>query len=260
MSEMIRHSLPTLGQEEAEAVSTVIASGNIAQGREVEAFEQEVAEFVGKKHGVAVSSGTAALHLSLIALSQGRSQHVAMPSYACAALVTATGLANHQSTLVDITDQFNIDIKKMPENADITVVPHLFGAKSDLPDTTAVIEDIAQSIGGTTGAESPIAVASFYATKVMTTGEGGMVLTNDSSIAEQIRDLRDYDNRDELVQRFTYKLTDMQAAMGRVQLKRLPSFVERRRAIAARYTEAFRSIESLKLPDPTDHIFSATLC
>lgn len=254
---MIRHSLPKTGSEEADAVAVVVRSGKIAQGAEVEAFEREVAEFSGRKFGIAVSNGTAGLHLSVGTLGAGlglSSTTCAVPVYACASLVTATGMQGVRAHLVDISEHFNVDIKQIPHDADISIVPHLFGAKAALPTTGMVIEDIAQSIGGDTGKRSPIAVASFYATKLMTTGEGGMVLTDDESIAEYIRDRRDYDNRDTFVQRFAYKMTDMQAAMGRVQLRRLPSFIARRREIASRFTEAFASLP-LELPGGAGHVY-----
>ena len=196
---MIRHSLPTLGNEEADAVAAVIRSENIAQGVEIEAFERETADFVGRKHGVAVSSGTAALHLSLAALNADSTTIAAIPDYACASLVTAAKLQGVRAHLVDIGEQFNIHVKQIPQNADISIVPNLFGGIAELPESTVVIEDIARSIGGETGKGSSVAVASFYATKLMTTGEGGMVLTDDQSIAEFVRDRRDYDNRDTLV-------------------------------------------------------------
>jgi dTDP-4-amino-4,6-dideoxygalactose transaminase len=98
------------------------------------------------------------------------------------------------------------------------------------------------------------AVASFYATKLITTGEGGMVLTDDEGLADTLRDRRDYDNRDDFVPRFAYKMTELQAALGRVQLERLPEFLARRRDIAGRYYAAFRDLP-LGLPDPDGHLF-----
>ena len=250
---MIRHSVPTLGAEEADAASRVIQSGMVAQGREVEAFEQETAALVGRKYGVAVSSGTAALHLSLAALGCGPESVVGLPAYACASLVTAVGINGSVSRLVDIDGQFAMKIKQFPQDADTLIVPHLFGRTADLPDAENVIEDIAQSIGNGTGAASKVAVASFYATKLLTTGEGGMMLTDDSAIAEFARDHRDYDNRDDYQQRYPYKMTDIQAAMGRVQLRRLPEFIARRREIAGSYTEGLAGLP-VGLPDTTpDH-------
>lgn len=253
-ADLIQHSAPVIGDEEVEAVSRVLYSGSIAQGPEVEAFEEECAAFVGRRHGVAVSSGTAALHLALNALGVQERSTVAVPSYACASLLTAISLQRAQPFLCDVGGDFNIDTSSLPRDIDAAIVPHLFGAQAQVPPGPRVIEDIAQSIGGETGTQAPVAIGSFYATKMMTTGEGGIVLTDDEAIAEHVRDRRDYDNREDFCNRFNYKLTDIQAALGRVQLRRLPGFVKRRREIAARYLEVFRDLP-LGLPDAVGHVF-----
>ncbi|MEK7794231.1 MAG: DegT/DnrJ/EryC1/StrS family aminotransferase, partial [Candidatus Hydrogenedentota bacterium] len=235
MSAKIPHSAPTLGAEEAEAASRIIASGRVAQGAETEAFEKECAEFVGRGYGGAVSSGTAALHLALKVAGMGEGKYVAIPSYACAALVTATHMAGARAALCDCAADFNVPKRKYPQDADAAIVAHLFGKTADFPDAGCIVEDIAQSIGGGTGRTGKTTICSFYATKLMTTGEGGVVLTDDVGVAEELRDMRDYDNRDVYQQRFAYKMTDLQAAIGRVQLRRLPGFIARRREIAERY-------------------------
>jgi len=253
-ADLIQHSAPVIGDEEVEAVSRVLYSGRLAQGPEVEAFEEECAALVGRRHAVAVSSGTAALHLALNALGVDESSTVATPSYACASLLTAISLQRAKPYLCDVGADFNLDTSTLPQKVDATIVPHLFGAPADVPPGPGVIEDIAQSFGGPTGSRAPLAIASFYATKMITTGEGGMVLTDDAALAEHVRDRRDYDNRDDFRERFNYKLTDIQAALGRVQLNRLPGFIERRREIAAQYLEAFRDLP-LELPKPQRHVF-----
>ncbi|MCH8203890.1 MAG: DegT/DnrJ/EryC1/StrS family aminotransferase [Candidatus Hydrogenedentes bacterium] len=253
-ADLIQHSAPVIGDEEVEAVSRVLYSGCIAQGPEVEAFEEECAAFIGRRHAVAVSSGTAALHLALNALGVDERSTVAAPSYACASLLTAISLQRAKPYLCDVGPDFNLDTRTLPQEVDATIVPHLFGAPAQVPPGPAVIEDIAQSFGGPTGSHAPLAITSFYATKMMTTGEGGMVLTDDEAIAEHVRDRRDYDNREDFRDRFNYKLTDIQAALGRVQLNRLPSFIARRREIAAQYLVAFRDLP-LELPKPRGHVF-----
>ena len=252
MNYRIAHSAPCIGDDEINAVTRVLRSGRLAQGPEVEAFEQECAAFIGRKYAVAVSSGTAALHVALEVLCPGRS--VALPSYGCASLLTAVRLADAEPALCDIGPDFNLDVRTIPAGCDAVIVPHLFGAPAGLPDGRAVIEDIAQSVGGPTGRGGSVSIASFYATKLMTTGEGGMLLTDNETTADAARDLRDYDNRDDFRVRFNYKLTEVQAAMGRVQLKRLPGFIARRREIAARYTEAFRGLP-IALPSGADHVY-----
>lgn len=251
---MIPHSKPCLGEEEIEAVSRVIRSGMLAQGPEVDAFETECAALVGRKYAVAVNSGSAALHLALIALGVGPGDRVGMPSYVCAALAQAARWQRALPVLADIGDDYNL--RENPDLGDCiaVIVPHLFGKTAALPNHPLIIEDIAQSLGGATGRASTVAVASFYATKMAATGEGGMVLTDDPAFAEIVRDRRDYDNRDHFSVRYAYKLTDLQACLGRVQLRRLPEFVARRRALAEQYLDAFAGLP-LRLPDAENHVF-----
>ncbi len=252
-SPSIPHSRPTIGPKERDAVDRVLQSGNLAQGREVAAFEDECAAVVGRKHGVAVNSGTAALHLALIGMGVSSGDTVAMPSYACAALAQAVAWQGATPLLCDIGPDHNIDPDRVPDSVLGVIVPHLFGATARLPKHPSVIEDLAQSIGGPAGNASILAVASFYATKMMTTGEGGMLLTDDEGLADLARDLRDYDHRDDFQIRRAYKLTDFQAAMGRVQLTRLPAFVARRAEIAAQYHVGLAGLP-LELPRLEDSV------
>ena len=250
----VRHSAPFLGEEEEEACTRVLRSGNLAQGKEVAAFEEECAAFMQRRYAVALNSGTSSLHLALAALGVQAGNFVAMPSYVCAALLTAVRMQGAEAALCDIGPDYNIAADKVPEGM-VTIVPHLFGAPASLPEQARVIiEDVAQSMGGGSGRRGKVAVTSFYATKLMTTGEGGMVFTDEEALADFIRDRRDYDNRDDFVLRYSYKMTDLQAAMGRVQLKRLPRFIERRREIAARYTAAFQELP-MRLPGGEGHVY-----
>ena len=251
---MIPHSKPWIGEEEVEAVARVLRSGHLAQGAEVEAFERECADFLGRKHAVAVSSGTAALHLALGALGVSRDEPVAVPSYACAALITAVHMQQASPVLCDVCGDGNLDPATAPQSCRTIIVPHMFGKRAKLPERGAVIEDIAQSFGTATGLSTPVSVTSFYATKLMTTGEGGMLFCDDDAIAEYARDRRDYDNRDDYIPRHPYKMTDFQAAMGRVQLRKLPKSLEHRNRIARRYEEVFARLP-LGLPNPENHAF-----
>lgn len=251
----VSHSSPCVGDEEVQAVSGVLRSGQIAQGREVEALETECAAFVGRRYAVAVNSGTSALHLALAALGVGPGKRVATPSYACAALITAVQMCRAEPALCDVDSGGNLDCAAVPDGVDVVIVPHLFGAEARLPQARCCIEDIAQSIGGATGRAGAITVASFYATKMLTTGEGGMLLTDDEGIAEFASDRRDYDHRDDFQPRYNYKMTDMQAAMGRVQLRRLPGFVARRRQIAEQYSSGLAGLP-IRLPGYGDrHVY-----
>lgn len=251
---MIPHSKPDIGAEEIRAAARVLESGMLAQGREVEAFEKECAAFLGRRHAVAANSGTAALHLALIALGIGEGDPVALPAYACAALLQPVTWLRARPILRGIGPDLNLDADEAPESAKAVVPVHLFGKPGPVPYPARAVEDIAQSFGGPTGRRGHIAIVSFYATKLLTTGEGGMLFTDDGAVAELARDLRDYDNRDDFRARFAYKMTDFQAAMGRVQLKRLPEFIKRRRQVAAQYAQAFADLP-LDVPDPEGHVF-----
>jgi len=251
---MIAHSKPTVGEAEGAAVARVVASGNLAQGTEVAAFEEACASFLGRRYAIAVNSGTAALHLALVGLNVRPEDSVAIPSYACASLAQAVSWQHAHPILCDIDSQSNLDPAMVPDSARAVVVPHMFGATATLPEHPRVVEDLAQSFGGDTGRGTIVSMTSFYATKLMTTGEGGMIFTDDSSLAEFMRDRRDYDNRSDFQIRYAYKMTDFQAALGRVQLSRLPEFLARRRAIAARYHDALHD-SPLVLPAPGGAVY-----
>jgi len=263
---IIPHSRPTLGEEEAEAVRQVILSGQIAQGQMVERFEQELARFIGVRGAVATSSGTSALHLALLALEVGEGDEVLIPTYSCSALLNAVLYVGAKPVLVDCGDDFNIsplDFKRrISPKAKACIIPHLFGHPAiidEIKETgVKVIEDIAQSIGGEfkgrkLGAWGDITVASFYATKVITTGEGGAVLSNDVGLLERVRELREYDQMEEFKVRFNYKMSDISASMGLVQLKKLPSFIKRRLEIACFYREMLRDSDLLLPPAESDY-------
>ncbi len=251
--DLILHSKPTLGNKEIEAVSEVIASGHIAQGQTVSLFEQSVAQEIGVKGAVACSSGTAALHLTLLAMDIGAGDEVIFPSYVCSALLNAVQYVKATPVLAEVDPRtHNIDpgdVKKRLSSATkAIVVPHLFGLPADLNELTSfgipVIEDCAQVVGARykgrkAGAFGHAAILSFYATKVMTTGEGGMVVSNSQDLLDRIRDLRSYDQKEGHGVRYNYKLTDMQAAMGLCQLEQLPNFIRRRKKIARDYYTAF---------------------
>lgn len=246
---MIPHNLPTLGLEEQAAASRVLASGWVAQGSEVEAFENELCRFFNlpEGHAVAVSSGSAALFLALWALD-GRNQRVGLPVYACAALRNAVGLVGGKCVYLDCEKGSpNVDMSAaVRSGVDILIAPSMFGIPVDLPDTgnIRVIEDIAQSLGAMVSSEriglrGEIGTCSFYATKLMTTGgQGGAVISRDKALIEKVRDYREFDCRNDTKLRFNFQMTDMQAAVGRVQLGKLPAFLEQRNQLFEIYREA----------------------
>ncbi len=251
---MIRHSAPTIGEAEIDACARVLRSGHLAQGFHVAAFERECAAYVGRRHGVAVNSGTSALQLALEILGVPRDQSVAIPAYTCAALATAVVQHGAQPFLCDCGDDYNMDVSGIPSDLPAIAV-HMFGASATLPPNPVLVEDIAQAIGAPVGRTGNVTIISFYATKLLTTGEGGMLLTDDDALAEHARDLRDYDNRDVFARRHNFKMTDFQAAIGSVQLGRLDQFISRRREIAQQYNDAFRSLPMM-LPKGDYHVYS----
>ena len=256
---MIPHSRPTIDERDVTAVSNTLRTGNIAQGRVVEKFEHALADYIGLKGGVATSSGTAALHLALLALGITKNDVVAIPGYVCTAVLNAVHYVGATPLLIDIDpDTFNLDVtdlrRKQNPRVKAVVVPHLFGLTANIEEITKlgipVIEDCAQSIGATyknkmAGSFGTISIFSFYATKMMTTGEGGMVASNSAALLKKARDLRDYDNPTDYHVRYNYKMTDIQAALGISQLRRVPHFIKTRREIANKYHRELKDLCTL---------------
>ena len=243
---MIPHNRPTIEPADIEAVSRVLARGHIAQGAEVRAFEEELAARF-RPHGdaVAVASGTAALHLALRVLGIGPGGRVLVPTYTCTALVHAVMLCGAEPILGDVRDtDFNLaPPSAAAEGLRAVILPHMYGVPAD-PEPfrrlqVPIVEDAAQAIGARLGGRpagslGDVSIFSFYATKPLTTGQGGVVLGSRAA-CDEVRDLRDYDGKRTLRPRFNYQLTDFQAALGRSQLRRLEAFLERRHETAHRY-------------------------
>ena len=268
---MISHSKPTLDQDDYRGVLDVLKSGHLVQGEKVVKFEEELSSFVGVKDGVAVGSGTAALHLSLIALGVGKGDEVVIPGYVCPALLNVISYVNAVPIIADVDKfTFNIDVDNLKSRitgrTKAIIVPHMFGLPADIDEIMSlgipVIEDCAQSIGSRykgkyTGSFSLLSVFSFYATKMLSTGEGGMVLSNDDGLIRTARDLRDYDEKESYSVRYNYKMTDIQAALGISQLRKLPSFIERRKEIAGLYDEVLQEMTFPipAVPEGREHIY-----
>ena len=268
---IIPHSRPTLDKADHRAVMDVLASGRLVQGEQVAGFEADLSARIGVPHAAAVSSGTAALHLALAALGAGEGDEVIFPAYVCSALLHAVRAVNATPVIADIRrDTFNIDArdvkKRMTAKTKAIIVPHLFGLPADMAEILAlgvpVIEDCAQSLGSRyrgrcTGGFGVISIFSFYATKVIAAGEGGMVLSADPGLIGKIRDRRDYDEREDDARRYNYKMTDLQAALGRSQLHKLDDFIARRREIAARYD---RAMTEAGIPVPLAPVDREPIC
>jgi len=252
----ISHSRPSLDDEEIRALQNVLTSGQLAQGPQVRGFEEELGSFHGLPPGVATSSGTTALHLALLSLGVGQGDEVLLPSYVCSAPLHAVYHSGAYPILVDVDpttgnmDPDDLKRRLTPKSKAIIVV-HLFGLPADLNQILAlglpVIEDCAQALGAELASEKVgtlgrVAICSFYATKIITTGEGGMLLSHDLGLLARARDLRDYDKRDDFNVRFNYKMTDLQAALGRSQLEKLERFLGQREALAGAYNEQLASL------------------
>jgi dTDP-4-amino-4,6-dideoxygalactose transaminase len=251
---MIPAAKPIIGDDEREAVDRVLRSGMLAQGPEVAAFEEEFSAHVGGRHCVAMNSGTSALHLGFIAAGIERGDEVIVPSFSFAATANSVVLAGGVPVFADIDPQtFNIDpdhVESLITKKTKAIMPvHLYGhiaAMDRFEEISSkhgvkIIEDAAQghlaSMNGRNSGEfGVVASFSFYPTKNMTAGEGGMVVTDDADIARMLRLLRNQGQeiryKNEVIG-FNTRMTDIHAAIGRVQLKKLPGWTATRQANAA---------------------------
>jgi dTDP-4-amino-4,6-dideoxygalactose transaminase len=271
---------PWLGEEEAEAAAAAVASGWIAQGPRVAEFEEAFAAAIGSSHAVAVSSCTTALHLALIVAGIGPGDEVVVPSLSFIATTNAVRYVGARPVFADVEPATqNLTVE--------TVQPHLTGrtravilvdqagVPADLdgmralcdPLGVAVIEDAACAAGSRyrdrpAGAGAVLAAYSFHPRKLMTTGDGGMITTPDESMAARVRRLRDHGmdvsaadrhgSRQPVIEHYTevgfnYRMTDVQAAIGLVQLGKLAKLVAHRREQARRYQQLLSGLPGLRM-------------
>ena len=245
---MIPHNLPTIGIEEEDAALRVIRSKQLSQDKEVELFENEFCDYLGLPHGyaVALSSGTSSLFLALRILN-GENKKILFPSYVCSALRHAVAMVNGEEKLIDISSNSpNISMSDINDNShDLSIIPHMYGIPINFENkSNPVIEDCCQALGAKVnnqfvGLKGDIGIFSFYVTKLMTSGgQGGMLISNNKKYVDAARDYREFDLRNDNKKRFNFQITDLQAAIGREQLKKLPDFLKKRDEIFNVYKNA----------------------
>ena len=266
-TELIRLAWPDVGPAEAEAVAEVLESGQLTMGPKVGEFELGLAEACGTQHAVVVSSGTAALHLAVLALGIGPGDEVLVPAYTFPATANVVALAGARPVLVDVDPEtMNVDpaqIEVGPRTKAIIAVD-LFGRPArveQLPDVP-IIEDAAGALGARRGGRpcgslGALACLSFHPRKIVTTGEGGAVTTDDPAIADAIRRMRHHGiepHGDFEIARpgLNYRLSDILCAVGIPQLARLQQLLEARSRIAAGYTERLRDLVEVPAADDGD--------
>ena len=288
MKKYIPISKPYFNKNEEKALSDVIKSGWVMQGPMVSEFEEKFAQYVGTKYAVAVSSGTAALHLSLLALGIGEGDEVIIPSFSFIATANAVAHCGASPVFIDIDQRtYNISPEKIEEylagvskkkNKKVkAIMPvHQLGMPADMDYIIAIakkhslhiIEDAACALGSEykgrkAGNIGDVGCFSFHPRKIITTGEGGMITTNDKRIAEKVRLLRNHGmtispherNKKVTIKKeeyplvgYNYRMTDLQGAIGLVQMEKLEYILNKRRAIARRYNSLLEKIEWLERP------------
>jgi dTDP-4-amino-4,6-dideoxygalactose transaminase len=270
---MIPINLPKIGEEEIQAVVEVMKSGmltsGLGAGPKVTEFEKNYSKFAGVKHAVAVNTGTAALHAALMAIGTKAGDEVVMPSFTFVATAEAVVLAGGKPVFADIDPETYTLSPKAFEKA-ITkktkaVIPvDLYGLPADIKAIKEIasekgiftVDDCAQSHGATcegkpAGVLADLACWSLYAAKNIGTGEGGAVTTDNDELAEKVRMIRTHGEKikyQSIMLGTNYRMTEIQAAIGIVQLRKLPEFLAKRTHNANRLTEALQKNDRVKLP------------
>ncbi|MNJ84121.1 UDP-4-amino-4-deoxy-L-arabinose--oxoglutarate aminotransferase [compost metagenome] len=270
--------IPDIQQQDIDAVTEVLQSGMLIQGRKVEALETQIAAYLGVKHAIAVSNGTATLHLALIVSGIGPGDEVIVPALSYVATANVVELVGATPVFVDIeTETFNIDPnlieQKITPKTKAIIPVHEFGLACQMEMILslakkyklAVIEDAACALGAKSGdffagTQGDLGSFSFHPRKAITSGEGGLLVTNDDDIAQKLRVLRnhgiEYRNgkMDFVAAGFNYRMTDIQAALVLSQFQRFEQILSYKQTLAAVYFEELRDSEFVLPSVPEKHI------
>jgi dTDP-4-amino-4,6-dideoxygalactose transaminase len=282
---VIRLTIPSIAEDDLQAVREVLASGHLVQGSHVAAFEQMVAKYVGCQYAVAVSSGTAALHLALLALDIRPGDIVLVTAYSWLSTANVIELCGAQPVFVDIQpDSFNLDpaclervlqrlmaVSATAQRVKAILPVHTFGQMANMPAilelanhyAVPVVEDAACALGATwhgrqAGTWGGMGCFSFHPRKAITTGEGGMVMTESPELVRRLQALRNHGldpdalTPDFIMPGFNYRMTEFQAALGLTQMSKLERIIAARRWHAA-YYDALLSKSPLQVPSVNDH-------
>jgi perosamine synthetase len=269
---MIPLSGPDITEAEIAAVTAVLHTPRLSLGEKLDEFEEQLARYVGCKHGVAVSSGTAALHLALLAIGIKAGDEVIVPSFAFIAVANAVRYVGAIPVFADI-DPRTLNLAPASVKAAITpqtravIVVHTFGVPAAMAElleiarhhNLRIIEDACEALGGEyaghkLGSLGSVGVFGFYPNKQITTGEGGMLVTNDPQIAARAKMLRNQGRgesgnwfaHEELG--YNYRISEINCALGVTQLQRLPEILAMRAAVAEVYCQRLRGIADIELP------------
>jgi dTDP-4-amino-4,6-dideoxygalactose transaminase len=275
MERQVSVASPVLGDAEYENVTDVLDSGHFVQGEYVGEFERKWAEYVGVDHAVAVANGTVAIQLSLNALGLEPGEEVIVPSLTFGSTATAVVHQGGVPVFADIDrDRYTLDhrdLERCVSDRTVAVMPvHLYGQPAEMDEIQdfaaehdlTVVEDAAQAHGATykgdsVGSIGDVGCFSFYATKNITSGEGGMITTDDDDLAATLRRLRNHGlaDRDTHVDLgYNFRMSELHAAIGTEQVDRLPAFNAKRRRISERLAEELGDLDWLEAATVPDHV------
>lgn len=269
---MIKLCIPSVGEEDVQAIREVIESKNLVQGKKVLEFEKRICDYLKVKNAIAVSSGTAALHLALMALEISSGDEVIIPDFTFPATANVVEVIGGITKFVDIDlDSLCIDTSKIEEQitdkTKVIIPVQEFGQSADMEKIITiakkynlkVIEDAACALGAEykrnmVGTIGDIGCFSLHPRKAITTGEGGIVVTNDDELAEKIRVLRNHGIKYEdgkaqfVLPGLNYRMTDIQGAMALVQMNKLKDINKKRQELAFEYSTLLSKVEKVRIP------------